>query len=116
MQLQENQNKPNNGKPKCLGYVRISTPDQRDNGLSLDVQQTKIIAKAQELGGELVEDVYMDGGISGTSIEHRHAFQALLARCDKGDIGYVIVQDRSRVARNTIEYLVVKESLKKYNN
>ena len=115
MQLQENQNKPNNGKPKCLGYVRISTPDQRDNGLSLDVQQTKIIAKAQELGGELVEDVYMDGGISGTSIEHRHAFQALLARCDKGDIGYVIVQDSSRVARNTLEYLVVKESLKKYN-
>ena len=67
-----------------------------------------------ELGGELLEDIYVDGGISGTSIEGRHAFQALLARCEKGDIGYIIVQDSSRVARNTYEYLFIKEALKKY--
>ena len=55
MRLPDNQNTSNNGRPKCLGYVRVSTPDQRDNGLSLDVQQTQIIAKAQELNGELIE-------------------------------------------------------------
>ena len=113
MQLQEKDTK--NGTTKCLGYVRVSTTDQRDNGLSLDVQQTQIIAKAQELNSELVEDVYVDGGISGTSITNRLAFQAVLTRCAIGDIDYVIVQDSSRVARNTLEYLVIKQTLRKYN-
>lgn len=114
MRSTETQNISNNGKIKCLGYVRVSTPDQRDNGLSLDVQQAKIHTKVQELNGELVEEIYIDGGISGTSLEGRHAFQALLERCTKGDIGYIIVQDSSRVARNTYEYLFIKEALKKY--
>ncbi|MBI4100693.1 recombinase family protein [Candidatus Microgenomates bacterium] len=115
MQLQETQNTSNNGKPKCLGYVRVSTPDQRDNGLSLDVQQTQIITKVQELNGELVEDVYVDGGVSGTSLTNRLAFQEILTRCANGDIDFVIVQDSSRVARNTLEYLVIKQTLRKYN-
>lgn len=101
-------------RPRCLGYVRVSTPDQRDNGLSLDVQQAKIIAKAQELNGELIEDIYIDGGISGCSTEGRHSFMSLYARCMKGDIDYVIVQDSSRVARNPLDYLVFKEDLKKH--
>ena len=100
--------------PKCLGYCRVSTVEQRDNGLSLDVQKTKILSKVEELGGVLVEDVYVDGGISGTSLEKRTAFQAILARCTKSDIDYVIVQDSSRVARNTYEYLYIKQTLKKY--
>lgn len=115
MQLLKNQNKSDSEKSKCLGYVRVSTADQRDNGLSLDVQKTQIIAKTQELKGELVEDVYVDGGISGTSLTNRLAFQSILTRCANGDIDYVIVQDSSRVARNTLEYLVIKQTLKKYN-
>ena len=101
--------------PRCLGYVRVSTPDQRDNGLSVDVQQAKIIAKAQELKGELAEDIYIDGGISGTSTAHRDSLNAMIARCSKGDIDYLIVQDSSRVARNPLDYLVTKAELKKYN-
>jgi len=104
----------NNKIPQCLGYGRVSTANQRDNGLSLDVQKTKILAKVEEMGGELAEEIYVDGGISGTSLEKRTAFQAILARCVKGDIDYVIVQDSSRVARNTYEYLFIKQTLKKY--
>lgn len=99
--------------PKCLGYCRVSTIEQRDNGLSLDVQKTKVLSKIEELGGELAEDLFVDGGISGTSLEKRTAFQAILARCTKADIDYVIVQDSSRVARNTYEYLYIKQTLKK---
>src|SRR3989338_757466 len=81
----------------------------------METQKTKILEKVEELGGELAEEIYEDGGITGTSIEKRPAIQAVLARCGKGDIDYLIVQDSSRVSRNTLEYLVIKETLKKYN-
>lgn len=104
----------NNKIPRCLGYDRVSTINQRDNGLSLETQKTQILKKIEELGGELSEEIYEDGGITGTSIEKRPAIQALIARCAKGDIDYVIVQDSSRISRNTLEYLVIKQTLKKY--
>lgn len=104
-----------NNISKCLGYVRVSTINQRDNGLSIDVQKTKILSKVEELNGELAEEIFVDGGISGTSLDKRTAFQAILARCTKGDIDYVVVQDSSRVARNTYEYLFIKQTLKKHN-
>ena len=100
--------------PICLGYDRVSTINQKNNGLSLETQKTKILEKVEELGGELAEEIYEDGGITGTSIEKRPAIQAVLARCGKGDIDYLIVQDSSRVSRNTLEYLVIKQTLKKY--
>ncbi|HRN70713.1 MAG TPA: recombinase family protein [Candidatus Woesebacteria bacterium] len=100
--------------PQCLGYDRVSTINQRDNGLSLETQKTQILKKIEELGGVLAEEIYEDGGITGTSIEKRPAIQALIARCAKGDIDYIIVQDSSRISRNTLEYLVIKQTLKKY--
>ncbi len=100
--------------PNCLGYDRVSTTNQRDNGLSMETQKTQILKKIEELGGELAEEIYEDGGITGTSIEKRPAIQALIARCAKGDIDYVICQDSSRISRNTLEYLVIKQTLKKY--
>ena len=114
MEKAVNKIETNNQVPKCLGYDRVSTTDQRDNGLSLETQKTQILKKIEELGGELAEDIYEDGGITGTSIEKRPAIQALMARCAKGDIDYVIVQDSSRISRNTLEYLVIKQTLKQY--
>ena len=58
-----------NPVPKCLGYDRVSTMNQKNNGLSLETQKTKILEKVEELGGELAEEIYEDGGITGTSIE-----------------------------------------------
>lgn len=100
--------------PKCLGYDRVSTLNQKDNGLSLETQKTHILKKIEELGGELAEEIYEDGGITGTSIDKRPAIQAMIARCSKGDIDYIVSQDSSRISRNTLEYLVIKETLKKY--
>ncbi len=109
-----NENTNNDKIIKCLGYDRVSTTEQRDDGLSLDVQKTKILEKVQELGGELAEDIYTDGGISGTSM-NRPGLQEMLARCSQGDITHLIVQDSSRIARNTYEYLYIKQVLSKYS-
>ena len=102
-----------NSIPLCLGYDRVSTISQAENGLSLDVQKTKILEKIQEIGGELAEDIYMENGISGTSM-NRPALQEMLVRCSKGDISYLVVQDSSRISRNTFEYLFIKKQLEKY--
>ena len=59
-----------NAIPRCLGYARVSTSDQKENGLSIDVQKAKILEKVEELGGELTEDIYVDDGRSGTNM-HR---------------------------------------------
>ncbi|MBI3103533.1 recombinase family protein [Candidatus Daviesbacteria bacterium] len=102
----------NNKKPACLSYCRVSTLEQKDN-LSIETQQIKILEKIEDLGGYLAEDCYIDNGISGTSM-NRPGLQALLARCSKKDIDYLIVQDSSRISRNTFEYLYIKSELKKF--
>lgn len=99
-------------KPKCISYCRVSTAEQRDN-LSIETQQIKILEKVEELGGYLVEDSYIDNGISGTTM-HRPGLQSLLVRCAKKDVDYLVVQDSSRISRNTFEYLYIKSELKKF--
>src|SRR3989344_3281649 len=100
--------------PQCLGYARVSTADQNENGLSIDVQKAKILEKVGELGGELIEEVYVDGGRSGTNM-NRSGLNELLARCSQGDISHLIVQDTSRISRDTKDYLTIRVLLKKHN-
>lgn len=97
--------------PKCVGYGRVSTSSQKEDGLSIDVQQTKIYEKVRELKGELIE-IFTDEAKTGTNL-NRPGLTALLARCSKGDIDYLIVQDTSRLSRDTKDYLGVKAMLKK---
>src|SRR3990167_6534759 len=98
--------------PQCLGYARVSTADQNENGLSIDVQKTKILEKVGELGGNLAEEIFVDGGRSGTNM-NRPGLTALLARCTKGDITHLVVQDTSRISRDTKDYLSITALLKK---
>lgn len=113
MSLQKNNNYvKNTSRPKCLYYARVSTAEQRDN-LSIETQQTKCLEKIEELGGYPAENCYIDNGISGTSM-HRPGLQSLLTRTTKKDIDYLVVQDSSRISRNTYEYLYIKSELKKH--
>ena len=99
--------------PRCLGYSRVSSIDKRETGLSIDVQKSMILGKVGELGGELVEEVYIDDGRSGTNM-NRPGLTALLARCSKCDVDYLILQDTSRLSRDTRDYLSIRSILAKY--
>ena len=100
-------------RPNCVGYARVSTTDQKNEGLSIDVQKTKLLEKIQELGGVVVEDIYVDDGRSGTNM-NRPALNAMLARCSEGDITHLIIQDASRLSRDTKDYLTIRAMLKNY--
>jgi site-specific DNA recombinase len=52
----------------AIGYVRISTDNQADRGVSLEAQAEKIRAMAVVHGAELL-DIIVDGGESAKSLQ-----------------------------------------------
>lgn len=100
--------------PRCISYCRVSTNNQKEDGLSIDTQKSMILKKIEEMNGTLVEDFYVDEGKTGTNMR-RDGLQNMLARCTKKDINYLIVQDTSRLSRDTKDYLVIRATLKQYN-
>ena len=50
--------------PRAWGYVRVSTDQQADSGLSIDEQKVKIEARCLENGWRL-ERIFVDAGVSG---------------------------------------------------
>jgi DNA invertase Pin-like site-specific DNA recombinase len=103
----------NNG---CFIYTRVSTDRQAEEGYSLDDQEKNCKELAKKLGYK-VRGIYREEGVSGTSI-NRPKFQEMLDKCsdDKGkSIKAVLVIHTDRFARNTLEHLMVKGILSKYN-
>ncbi len=55
------------GVMKAIGYMRVSTAEQAEEGVSLDAQRAMIQAYAQMRGLE-VTDIIVDEGVSGARI------------------------------------------------
>jgi len=88
---------------KAAGYLRVSLAKQVVNGVSIDVQQSKIEAYCQLKDIELV-DVICDAGKSGAK-SSREGYQAVLGMCDRGEVDAVIVYSLSRFSRSTRDLL-----------
>ena len=62
---------------QAVGYIRVSTADQADNGVSLEAQRKRIEAWAVANGYELTA-VHVDAGLSGKRADNRPALQDAL--------------------------------------
>lgn len=95
---------------KAIGYIRVSTQGQADDGVSLDAQRAKIEAWCKLNDAELVA-VFEDAGISGASMNGREGLHAALKATGKGMalVSYSI----SRLARSTRDMLDIAERLDK---
>ena len=95
---------------KAIGYIRVSTQGQADEGVSLDAQRAKIQAYCSLNDMELVA-VFEDAGISGASMNGRDGLQSALKATGKGMalVSYSI----SRLARSTKDLLHIAERLNK---
>lgn len=93
---------------RALGYVRVSTEEQAQGGVSLDMQRAKIRAYAALEDMELVE-ILADEGISGSSIKIRPGVQRLLQIVRAREIQAVIIYKLDRLARNTVEALEIAQ-------
>ncbi len=96
----------------AVGYIRVSTEEQSRDGISLEMQATKIRAYA-EMNALNLLDVIEDAGISGKSIKGRPGIQRVLDLVRARKIDGVIVYKLDRLARNTVECLEMAERMDK---
>jgi DNA invertase Pin-like site-specific DNA recombinase len=81
-----------------IGYVRVSTDRQAEQGVSLEAQEAKIRAMATVQGAELL-DVIVDGGESAKSL-NRPGLQRLMALVNGGKVQAVVVAKLDRLTRS----------------
>ncbi len=77
---------------ECVGYIRVSTEDQADSGLSLDNQRARIKAQAEANGWTLVA-VHEDAGVSAKTLE-RPALRTALKELRPGRVLLALKLDR----------------------
>ena len=82
-------------------YVRQSTVFQVLHHRESTERQYHLRQRARELGWAAATVVIIDEdqGQSGTSAEHRHGFQRLVAEVAAGEVGLVLMLEASRLAR-----------------
>ena len=95
---------------RIAAYCRVSTAKEEQLD-SLAHQKEFFQAYAQRNGYELVK-IYADEGISGTRLQKREQFQALLHDAKGHRFELVVVKDISRFARNTVDFLQSVRALK----
>ena len=86
---------------KVIGYVRVSTDEQAQQGLSLASQAEKIRAYASLYELELVE-VIEDAGASAKSL-HRDGLQRVLSMLREGKAEGIIIAKLDRLTRSIVD-------------
>lgn len=94
----------------AVGYIRVSTEGQAQDGVSLDAQRAKIEAWCA-LNDYALSAVHVDAGISGKSALNRDGLQAAINDCGKGSA--LVVYSLSRLARSTRDTLDISDRLSK---
>ena len=98
------ENKITNGgrTMKVIGYVRVSTQEQADGGVSLAAQESKVRAYASLHDLDLME-VIIDAGESAKSLK-RPGLQKALAMLKRGEASGMIVAKLDRLSRSVADW------------
>jgi len=96
---------------EAVGYIRVSTIGQADDGVSLAGQKDKIAAWACLHDSHLL-GVYEDAGVSGKAIGNRPGLKAALAKACKHHAS-LVVYSLSRLGRSTADILEIGKRLDK---
>ena len=96
-------------KIRGVGYIRVSTADQSDSGLSLDAQRRKVLAQAEISDIDLIE-IFEDAGASAASLE-RPAMQLVLDMVEAGEIDVIVIAKLDRLSRSVKDLGFLLEKL-----
>ncbi len=97
---------------KAIGYIRVSTATQADNGVSLDAQKDKIRAWCK-VNGYRLDTVFSDRGMSAKRADNRPQLQKALKEVCKSRNAALVVYSLSRLARSTKDAIGIAERLDK---
>jgi DNA invertase Pin-like site-specific DNA recombinase len=99
---------------RTIGYIRVSTTGQVEEGVSLEAQAKKIRAYCDLHDLELLE-IVEDAGLSGKSIAGRPGIQRVLEMVRTRKIDNVVIFKLDRMARNLKEACEIAETMQKKN-
>ena len=87
-----------------VGYIRVSTADQADRGVSLEAQRRRLEAYCEAHGLALVR-VEEDAGVSAKRTSNRPALQRALKALEKGEASGLVAVKLDRLSRTTRDVL-----------
>ena len=94
---------------KAIGYIRVSTQGQAEDGISLAAQEAKVRAWADLNDADLI--LFRDEGISGKRSDNRPGLQAALDAVGRGDA--LVCYSLSRLSRSTRDTMAMADALAK---
>ena len=94
---------------RAIGYLRVSTGGQAENGASLPAQRAAVTRYAKENGYLLLEIVEEtgSGAVQEGAIfahEHRPGLLRIIERAKRGEVDAVIVRDFDRLSRDKLTF------------
>ncbi len=87
---------------QVLGYVRVSTDEQRRSAAGLEAQREAILRECKRRGWELVE-VVEDAGYSARDLR-RPGVQAAIAELGRGKADALVVAKLDRLSRSMLDF------------
>ncbi|MBR2883599.1 MAG: recombinase family protein [Clostridia bacterium] len=100
-----------NDIPQRVGiYVRVSTDDVRQT-TSFELQKKYYEDFVIKHPNWTLVKIYADEGISGTSLNKRDAFNAMVADAKAGKMDMIVTKSVSRFARNVVDFIGIVRNL-----
>lgn len=99
---------------KAIGYIRVSTDKQAQDGVSLDNQRQQIENYCRYKGIVLVQ-IVEDAGISGGKNAAREGFCALLDTVESREVNALVIYSLERLSRDMLTLLSFERLLSEYD-
>jgi DNA invertase Pin-like site-specific DNA recombinase len=96
---------------QVLGYVRVSTDEQRRSAAGLEAQREAIMRECRRRGWELVE-VVEDAGYSARDLR-RPGVQAAIAELARGKADALVVAKLDRLSRSMLDFTALMAKAQK---
>lgn len=94
---------------RLIGYCRVSTEEQREEGVSLGAQRERLSAYALAHGFEIVQ-IAEDGGVSGKiAPDERPSLGAALERIRRGEADGLVALKLDRISRSVRDVLALAD-------
>lgn len=93
-------------------YCRVST-DQEDQANSFANQQRYFRDYIERNPDWVLQEIYADEGLSGTSTKKRDAFNRMIQDARMGQLDLILTKEVSRFARNTLDTLEYTRELRR---